>query len=217
MARRFARWGMAVTLVGGIVLLVSGQWADPWLWAYIACWAGVSMYALLSIDDDLARERFSPPEAGADRLSLRAVRLIALAHLVVGALDAGRLHWSSVAAPIRIVGFAGMAGACLVVFHAMLTNRFFSAVVRIQKDRGHHVIDTGPYGVIRHPGYAGMILMAPFSGLALGSWISVAIALVYSGLILRRVMFEDAFLRGNLDGCDAYASRVRYRLIPGVF
>jgi protein-S-isoprenylcysteine O-methyltransferase Ste14 len=135
----------------------------------------------------------------------------------VGALDAGRLHWSSVAAPIRIVGFAGMAGACLVVFHAMLTNRFFSAVVRIQKDRGHHVIDTGPYGVIRHPGYAGMILMAPFSGLALGSWISVAIALVYSGLILRRVMFEDAFLRGNLDGYDAYASRVRYRLIPGVF
>jgi protein-S-isoprenylcysteine O-methyltransferase Ste14 len=217
MARRFARWGMAVTIVGGIVLLASGQWADPWLWAYIACWAGVSMYALLSIDDDLARERFTPPEAGADRLWLRAVRLIALAHLVVGALDAGRLHWSSVPAPIRIVGFAGMAVACLVVFHAMLSNRFFSPVVRIQKDRGHHLIDSGPYGIVRHPGYAGMILMAPFSGLALGSWISVAIALVYSGLIFRRVMFEDAFLRGNLEGYDAYASRVRYRLIPGVF
>ena len=217
MARRLARWALAVMLVGGIVLLVSGQWRDPWLWAYVGCWAGVSLYALLSIDDDLARERFAPPEPGADRLPLRAIRLIALAHLIVGALDAGRFHWSSVAAPIRIAGFAGMSLSCLVVFNAMLSNRFFSPVVRIQKDRGHHLIDSGPYGIVRHPGYAGMILMAPFSGLALGSWISVAIGLVYSGLILRRVVFEDAFLRNNLEGYAAYSTRVRYRLIPGVF
>ena len=217
MARRFARWGIAVGLIGGIVLLVSGKWNDPWLWAYIGCWALVSLYALLWMDDELARERFSPPEPGADRLSLRAVRLIALAHLIVGALDAGRFHWSSVPPSVRIAGFAGMALSCLLVFHAMLTNRFFSPVVRIQKERGHHLVDSGPYGIVRHPGYAGMILMAPFSGLALGSWISVGLALVYSGLILRRVMFEDAFLRGNLEGYAAYASRVRYRLIPGVF
>ena len=217
MARRFARWGMAVAVIGGIVLLVSGQWKDPWLWAYIGCWAVVSLYALLSMDDELARERFSPPEPGADRLSLRAVRLVAIAHLIVGALDAGRFHWSSVPPSVRIAGFAGMSLSCLLVFHAMLTNRFFSPVVRIQKERGHHLVDRGPYGVIRHPGYAGMILMAPFSGLALGSWISVGFALVYSGLILRRVVFEDAFLRDNLEGYAAYSSRVRYRLLPGVF
>ena len=217
MGRRLTRWGIAVALVAGIVLLVSGQWTDPWLWGYIACWAGVSLYALLSLDDDLARERFTPPEPGADRLSLRAVRLIALAHLVVGALDAGRLHLTSIPTSIRLVGFLGMAVSGLVVFHAMLSNRFFSPVVRIQKERGHHVIETGPYAIVRHPGYAGMILMAPFSGLALGSWISVALALAYSGLILRRVLFEDAFLRSNLDGYVAYAGRVRYRLIPGLF
>jgi protein-S-isoprenylcysteine O-methyltransferase Ste14 len=62
-----------------------------------------------------------------------------------------------------------------------------------------------------------MILMAPFSGLGLGSWFAVALGLVYSGMILRRVLFEDAFLRGNLEGYAAYAARVRYRLIPGVF
>jgi protein-S-isoprenylcysteine O-methyltransferase Ste14 len=169
------------------------------------------------MDDDLARERFRPPEPGADRLPLRAVRLVALAHLIVGALDAGRFHWSSVPASLRIAGIAGMALSCLLVFNAMLTNRFFSPVVRIQKERGHHLVDTGPYGIVRHPGYAGMILMAPFSGLALGSWVSLWLALVYSGLIVRRVLFEDAFLRGNLAGYDAYASRVRYRLVPGVF
>ena len=215
--RRWIRWAVAVTVIGGIVLIVSGELHDPWLWTYIACWAAVSLYVFLSMDDELARERFTPPEPGADRLPLRAVRLIALAHLVVGALDAGRFHWTSVAAPLRIVGFAGMACSSLLVFHALLSNRFFSPVVRIQKDRGHRVVDTGPYGIVRHPGYAGMIPLAPFSGLALGSWISVAIALIYSGLILRRVIFEDAFLRVNLDGYAAYASRVRYRLIPGVF
>jgi protein-S-isoprenylcysteine O-methyltransferase Ste14 len=169
------------------------------------------------MDDDLARERFTPPEPGADRLSLRAIRLVALTHLVVGALDAGRFHWTSIPPALRIVGFAGMTLSCLLVFRAMLTNRFFSPVVRIQKERGHRLVDSGPYGIVRHPGYAGMILMAPFSGLALGSWISVGLALVYSGLILRRVLFEDAFLRGHLEGYDAYASRVRYRLLPGVF
>ena len=102
-------------------------------------------------------------------------------------------------------------------FSAWSSNRFFSSVVRIQKERGHRVVDTGPYARVRHPGYAGMILMAPFSGLALGSWISVAIALVYSALILRRVVFEDTFLRQNLEGYDAYTRRVRYRLVPGIF
>lgn len=217
MGRRLGRWSIGVALVGGVVLLVSGGWDDPWLWAYIATWASVSLYALLSLDEDLARERFTPPEPGADRLSLRAVRLIALAHVIAGALDTGRLHLTSVHPSLRVAGFIGMAVSCLVVFHAMLSNRFFSSVVRIQKDRGHKLVDTGPYALVRHPGYAGMILTVPFSGLALGSWISVAIAVAYSGLILRRVLFEDAFLRQNLEGYDAYTRRVRYRLVPGIF
>jgi protein-S-isoprenylcysteine O-methyltransferase Ste14 len=62
-----------------------------------------------------------------------------------------------------------------------------------------------------------MIAMAPLSGLALGSWLAVAFAAAYSGLILRRVLFEDAFLRQHLEGYAAYTERVRYRLVPGVF
>ena len=217
MARRLRRWFIGMGIMGTAVLAVAGTWTDPWLWAYLGTWAAVSSYALLRLDDDLAKERFSPPEPGADRLSLRAVRLIALAHLVAGALDTGRLHLTTVPTPLRIAGFIGLALSTMVVFHAMLSNRFFSPVVRIQTDRGHRLVDTGPYTVVRHPGYAGMILMAPFSGLALGSWISVAIALMYSGLIMRRVFFEDAFLQRNLEGYDAYTRRVPYRLVPGVF
>jgi protein-S-isoprenylcysteine O-methyltransferase Ste14 len=89
--------------------------------------------------------------------------------------------------------------------------------VRVQDDRGHRVIDSGPYSVVRHPGYAGMLLGMPFSGLALGSWLAAGIGLVLSALIFRRVLFEDAFLKKNLTGYAAYADRVRHRLIPGVW
>lgn len=99
----------------------------------------------------------------------------------------------------------------------MRENRFFSAVVRIQDDRGHRVVDSGPYAVVRHPGYAGMIVGIPASGLALGSWVGCAIALGYSALILRRVSFEDRFLQRNLAGYTDYAARVRSRVIPGVW
>ena len=98
MLRRLGRWCAGVGIVGGIVLFVGNGWNDSWLWAYVGTWSLVSLYALLSIDDDLAKERFSPPEQSADRLSLRLVRLIALGHLVIGALDSGRLHLTEHAA-----------------------------------------------------------------------------------------------------------------------
>ena len=102
-------------------------------------WALVSLYALASIDDDLAKERFTRRNPAPIACRSEFVRLIALAHLIVGALDSGRLHLTTVPPGLRVVGFIGMAASCFVVFHAMLSNRFFSAVVRIQRDRGHRV------------------------------------------------------------------------------
>ena len=170
------------------------------------------------MDEDLARERFHPSSAGADRVSLGFVRLFAFAHLAAGSLDAGRWHLPPpVPAPWRAVALAGMALSFLLFFRAMLANRFFPPSCACKPIAADHVIATGPYSIVRHPGYAGMILGIPLSGLALGSWLSVAIALVYSALILRRVMFEDAFLRTNLDGYSTYAQRVTRRLIPGVW
>lgn len=214
---RLARWFAACTVLAVVVFGLAGRWTDAWLWAYVAVFAATGLYATLSLEEDLARERFHPPEPGADREALRIIRLVALAHLVLGALDAGRWHVTSVPAPLRAVGLAGMILGVALVFHAMATNRFFSAVVRIQADRGHHVVDRGPYSIVRHPGYVGMIAGVPFGALLLGSWIAVALAVVYAGLMLRRVVFEDAFLRANLAGYDGYAARVRYRLVPGVW
>jgi protein-S-isoprenylcysteine O-methyltransferase Ste14 len=217
MAKRLQRWLFGSGIVGVAVFTLAGTWRDPWLWAYAGVWSAASFYALFSLDEDLARERFHPPTAGADSVALHFVRVAAVAHLVVGALDSGRWHLTSVPSGLRAFSLAVMAATFGMFYRAMHENRFFSAVVRVQNERGHHVIDSGPYSVVRHPGYAGLILGIPFSGLALGSWLAAGIGLVMSGLILRRVMFEDAFLRKNLDGYVAYTRRVPRRLIPGVW
>jgi protein-S-isoprenylcysteine O-methyltransferase Ste14 len=217
MAKRLKRWLLASGLVGGAVFTLAGTWRDPWLWAYMGVCSAATFYALFSLDEDLARERFHPPTAGADGVALHFVRVAAVAHLVVGALDSGRWHLTPVQPGLRAFALVAMALTLGMFYRAMHENRFFSSVVRVQNERGHHVIDSGPYSIVRHPGYAGLIVGIPLSGLALGSWLAAGIGLVMSGLILRRVIFEDAFLRKNLDGYDAYTDRVPHRLIPGVW
>ena len=208
---------MLSVFIAIVVFGLAGQWRNPWLWGYVGVFAASFLYPTFTIDDDLAKERFRPPDGGADRVPLLFIRVVALAHVLLGTLDGGRWHLTQVPSALRFVGLVGMALTLPLIFRAMAVNRFFSAVVRIQRDRGHRVVDTGPYGIVRHPGYVGMITAIPFSALVLGSWLGFALALVYSGLMLRRVVFEDAFLRLNLEGYAQYAARVRYRLIPGVW
>lgn len=214
MNSRIRRFSIALLCFGGILVLLYGR-LDTWLALYLGGWAIFALYAFASIDDDLAKERFHPPEPGADRLPLRAIRLIAVIHLVVGALDAGRWHLAPVPDLVRAIALPVMVVSALLVVQAMRANRFFSPVVRVQTERGHRVIDRGPYGTIRHPGYLGMIVSVLCSGLVLGSWLGFAFAAAYAALILRRVFFEDAFLQVNLAGYADYARRVPYRLIPG--
>ena len=214
MAKPIKRFTVTLLCFGTILVLLEGR-LDIWLALYLAGWSIFALYAFTSIDDDLAKERFHPPEPGADRLPLRAIRVIALVHIVIGALDAGRWHLAPVANVIRAIALPVMVVSALLVVQSMRANRFFSPVVRVQTERGHRVIDRGPYGTIRHPGYLGMIISVLCSGLVLGSWLGFAFAAVYAALILRRVFFEDAFLQVNLAGYTDYARRVPYRLIPG--
>ena len=99
----------------------------------------------------------------------------------------------------------------------MAVNRFFSPVVRIQTERGHHLITAGPYRYVRHPGYAGLLVGMPCSALALGSWLSGIPLLLICLFTIRRAVVEDRFLLENLDGYEAYAQTVPYRLVPCVW
>src|SRR5207249_4357953 len=98
-----------------------------------------------------------------------------------------------------------------------MINRFFSSVVRIQTERGHHVVTVGPYRYVRHPGYAGAIAGFLAGPVVLGSWWAIAAVVPIVAFVLWRTAAEDRFLREKLPGYADYAERVRYRLLPGVW
>jgi len=137
--------------------------------------------------------------------------------VIVAGLD-HRLGWSpEFPLWLIVLGFILISLGYAFATWALAENRFFSSVVRIQTDRGHVVCDTGPYRVVRHPGYAGNI--PPLVGivLALGSvWtlIPAAVALLIAVI---RTALEDQTLQGELPGYRDYARRVHYRLMPGIY
>jgi protein-S-isoprenylcysteine O-methyltransferase Ste14 len=99
----------------------------------------------------------------------------------------------------------------------MIVNPFFSPVIRLQKERNHRIVTRGPYRLLRHPGYLGMVVAIPASAVALGSWLALIPGLAFSGVIIRRTACEDRFLKMNLPGYNDYSARVRYRLLPGIW
>jgi protein-S-isoprenylcysteine O-methyltransferase Ste14 len=115
---------------------------------------------------------------------------------------------------VETFGLAVFVLAQVVLLWAMHVNRFFSSVVRIQTERGHHVITTGPYRWVRHPGYAAAPLMILASGLGLGSWLATLIALAGVPLLMVRTRNEEAVLQRDLPGYADYAQQVRFRLVP---
>jgi protein-S-isoprenylcysteine O-methyltransferase Ste14 len=152
-----------------------------------------------------------------DHHRLLSVPLLVLSWILAG-LDLGRFHWSDTMPTwLRVLGLVGYGAAILLDLWAMRTNRFFSSVIRLQRDRGHEVITGGPYRIVRHPGYTGMIAAIVFEGFVLGSWVAMLPVLVVVLLFLRRTINEDRMLRRDLTGYEAYASRVRCRLVPGVW
>ena len=99
----------------------------------------------------------------------------------------------------------------------LFENRFFSSMVRIQTERGHQVISTGPYRWIRHPGYTGALLLYLATPIFLDSRWAFLPALFLTIVLLIRTNLEDKVLQNELEGYREYAKRVRYRLLPGVW
>ena len=202
-----------------VALIASaGTLAIPAFSVYLAIFAAIFVVSFVWIDPDLARERMRPggkkPPA-----ALRLFSLVLIGHWVIAGLDRGRFHWSDTVPPwLQLLGLIALAGGFAFCFWAMYVNRFFSSVVRIQSDRGQYVVTTGPYAVIRHPGYVGGILFVLASGIALGSWLATAmLAVMTLPFLLYRAVTEDRILQAELPGYRDYASRVRWRLVPGVW
>ena len=132
-------------------------------------------------------------------------------------LDAGRYHWTSLSFGFVYVGSILFALALALITWVVVVNPFAEKSVRIQTDRGHRVITSGPYRYVRHPMYVGLILMFPSTALIWGSVWSLRLAASMAVLLIWRTAREDQTLRQELPGYEQYAAVTRYRLLPGIW
>jgi protein-S-isoprenylcysteine O-methyltransferase Ste14 len=208
---------------GGVVLFWSAGRIDWWpAWGVLgvnAFMMAAMGFVIFRLHPDLATERLAPPK-GAKKWDVAinsGVRTIQLARYIVAGLDQ-RYGWTrgfpaGVQIAALLVGFLGYA----IIPWAVVSNNFFSAIVRVQSDRGHTVAAGGPYRFVRHPAYLGMIAFELAIPVMLASWGSIMISCGNVLLIILRTALEDRTLQVELPGYAEYAQRVRYRLLPGIW
>jgi protein-S-isoprenylcysteine O-methyltransferase Ste14 len=163
------------------------------------------------------RTRIGSNTKGWDKIWLAVYFTCYFAVMVVGALDAGRFGWAPLPGWATVVGLAVLVPCYLLFGWAMGVNRHFEATVRIQTDRNHQVVDTGPYRVVRHPGYVAAVLMTVGAALTLRSWLALLPGSLACLSLVIRTSLEDRTLQRELVGYADYARRVPYRLFPGLW
>jgi protein-S-isoprenylcysteine O-methyltransferase Ste14 len=195
-------------------------WTRGWLFLLaFSVAAAVAAIVLQRVNPDVvtARSRFHEGTKGWDKVLLALLFPSFLAIVSVAALDESRFHWFPVAWWICGWGYATLALGFAGLTWATAVNRFFEPTVRIQSDRGHAVITTGPYAIVRHPGYAAALPVFVGMALAMGSLWALIPGLIAFLVLVLRAHWEDAMLQAELPGYKEYAQKVRYKLIPGVW
>jgi protein-S-isoprenylcysteine O-methyltransferase Ste14 len=210
--------------MGAVLFLAAGDWGWPQGWVFLGEIA-VSSFAvsfwLARHDPALLAARLSAPvqpdQQPWDRVFMAAAALVFVSWLVLSALDARRFGWSVVPLWAEALGAVLIALCMLVVWQTFRFNTFAAPQVRVQIDRGQRVVTDGPYRIVRHPMYAGALLMFVGTPLLLGSWwglLFVPLAVVGIGF---RAVGEEQMLRLELPGYDDYTRDVRFRLFPGLW
>lgn len=177
-------------------------------------------HLLVREGSDITEERASRANEGEawDKRLLGQLFLMNAVMFLVAGLDSGRFGWSgSWPVGVAIAGAALMLAGQLIFALARRENAFFSSTVRIQGERNHVVCGTGLYARVRHPGYGGMLLSMFAFPLMLQSFWAFIPASLAGAILVERTRREDQFLQAQLPGYAAYATRTRWRLLPGVF
>ncbi|HEV8392149.1 MAG TPA: isoprenylcysteine carboxylmethyltransferase family protein [Dongiaceae bacterium] len=171
---------------------------------------------------ELLAERMSPliqrEQKTWDKVLMTALIVLWCAWFVVMGLDAVRFGWSRVPLWLQVLGALAILTSMHIIFLTVQANTFAAPVVKIQKERGHSVVSHGPYAIVRHPMYAGaLLLLLVGTPLLLGSWWGLAIAPIIIALLGARAVGEERMLKHELEGYGEYAMRVRYRFIPMIW
>ena len=207
--------------LGGCIFGAAGQLSWPMAWAVLGVYAISKAAAFAFVNPELMQER-AAPGPGVDRGD---VMLATLGYLglypgtfVTAGLDAVRFGPAiPIPQSIQVMALLVFALGYGFSFWAVRSNPFFATFVRIQDDRDHSVVSSGPYALVRHPGYAGALLAHLALPFALGSIWALMPAVVGTIFFVARTSREDRTLRDRLVGYREYQTRVRWRLLPGVW
>lgn len=213
-----------ICAIGAALFVPAGtlNWRAGWIFMVEMLLSSAASIAWLAkYDPGLLKERVgSPVQKGQplwDKVLVPVMLLTWYGWLVLMALDVKRWHLSDAPPWVTYTGALLIPLGVLAVLRTFRENSFAAPVVRIQGERGQRVIDTGPYALVRHPMYAGGFLYLLGTPLVLGSWLGLAALPAIAGLLIVRIFIEEAALHKGLPGYSEYATRVRYRLIPGVW
>ena len=214
-----------VAIFGGLLFLPAGtlHWWRAWVFVGVVFVGAVaSTVSLFRVNKDLLEERFKPPLQKGQPLADKIVVVLLITSfvsvIVFIPLDVFRFHL--IPKPAKLVSSLGLVLFMLgwwIMTLALRENAFAAPVVKHQEERKQTVVDSGVYGVVRHPMYAGTVPLLAGMPLWLESYTAALLAGFPIGTLIVRILVEERFLRRELPGYDAYTKRVRYRLIPFVW
>jgi protein-S-isoprenylcysteine O-methyltransferase Ste14 len=219
------RFVMYLLLMPLVLFIAAGtvHWTMGWVYILLSyTFTAISRIVVFYRNPETLRERGRSLDAenvrNWDKALLPFVALVGpLVMLIVAGLDF-RFSWSPrIPGLIQSLALIFLMLGYMIASWAMIANKFFSAVVRIQEELDQRVIKDGPYGVVRHPGYLGGILSILSTPVILGSLWTFPPAAFVASLTIVRTSFEDKALKEELDGYEEYSQEVKYRLLPGIW
>lgn len=197
------------------------NWVAGWVFLvlFFGFYFGVTAW-LYRHNPSLVQERTrlgGSNQKGWDKILFTAILILTFVWLVLMALDAIRFQWSHLSIAFQIVGALILLFSFYLLFLTFRENSYLSPVVRVQSDRGHSVVSSGPYHFVRHPMYAAILVFVIGTALLLGSLVGLGFGLLLMLLLARRATLEESTLQHELDGYRAYMTSVKYRIIPFVW
>jgi protein-S-isoprenylcysteine O-methyltransferase Ste14 len=210
-------------LMATSLFLPAGTFAWPAGWIFLILlhgWLLVGIGLLLEHNPSLLEERLSfsqPNQKTWDKMFIVLYQSFLFAWLVFMPLDAVKYHWSQMPITLQVGGIMLLITSFIIISITFRENAFLSRTVRVQHERGQVVISTGPYRYVRHPMYAGGLLLFVGTPLLLGSWYGLLLVVPLILVVAVRAVLEERVLRDELPGYADYMKRVKYRLIPYVW
>ncbi len=208
-----------------IIFFVSaGYISDPRPWLFFGtaiAHYSISIAVQYKLNPQLLVQRLKRKREGSklwDEILMRVSNLMVIIAIpTIAGLDVGRFHWSNLNIYFAVVGLVFIVVSSVLLNWAMIVNPHFEPTVRIQKELGHKVITSGPYKIVRHPGYLAGILFTLSIPMMIGSVFAFIPAGIYVMLIIIRTWLEDNTLQEELEGYSEYTRQTRYRLFPGIW